>query len=120
MKITIVGAGYVGLVTAAGFTEMGNTVLCVEADASKLRMLKSGIVPIHEPGLDALLANNVKAGRLAFSSSLARAAEDCEIFFIAVGTPPQPDGSPDMSYVHGVAKEVGQAIRGYAMVITKS
>jgi UDPglucose 6-dehydrogenase len=120
MKITIIGAGYVGLVTAAGFAEMGNTVLCVESDASKLRMLESGIVPIHEPGLDALLASNVKAGRLAFSSSLARAAEDCQIFFIAVGTPPQDDGSPDMSYVQGVAREVGQAINGYATLITKS
>ena len=120
MKITIVGAGYVGLVTATGFAEMGNTVLCVESDASKLRMLESGIVPIHEPGLEAMLKSNVKAGRLAFSSSLARAAEDCEIFFIAVGTPPQDDGSPDMSYVHGVAKEVGQAINGYAVLITKS
>ena len=120
MKITIIGGGYVGLVSAAGFAEMGNEVLCVEADPSKLRMLESGIVPIHEPGLDALLASNVKAGRLSFSSSLARAAEDCQVFFIAVGTPPQDDGSPDMSYVYGVAKQVGQAINGYAMLITKS
>src|SRR5688572_28312226 len=99
---------------------MGNTVLCVESDASKLRMLESGVVPIHEPGLDSLLASNVKAGRLAFGSSLARAAEDCQLFFVAVGTPPQNDGSPDMSYVHGVAREVGQAINGYAMLVTKS
>jgi UDPglucose 6-dehydrogenase len=120
MKITIVGAGYVGLVTAAGFAEMGNTVLCVESDAAKLRMLESGIVPIHEPGLDALLTSNAKAGRLLFSGSLPRAAQDCQIFFIAVGTPPREDGAPDMSYVHGVAKEIGQAIKDYAIVITKS
>ena len=120
MKITIVGGGYVGLVTAAGFAEMGNSVTCVESDPSKLRMLESGIVPIHEPGLDALLTSNVKAGRLVFTASLGRAAEDCQLFFIAVGTPPQADGSPDMSYVHGVAREVGQAINGYAVLITKS
>jgi UDPglucose 6-dehydrogenase len=120
MKITIVGAGYVGLVTAAGFAEMGNDVLCVESDPAKLRMLESGIVPIHEPGLEALLLGNVKAGRLGFGASLPRAAEDCQVFFIAVGTPPQADGSPDMSYVHGVAREVGDAMNGYAMLITKS
>ncbi len=120
MKITIVGAGYVGLVTAAGFAEMGNTVICVEADPAKVRMLESGIVPIHEPGLEPLLLGNVKAGRLSFTSSLAAAAKDCEMFFIAVGTPPQDDGSPDMSYVHAVAKQVGETMSGYAMLITKS
>lgn len=120
MKITIVGAGYVGLVTAAGFAEMGNTVVCVESDAAKVRMLESGVVPIHEPGLEPLLVSNAKAGRLSFSASLAHAAKDCELFFIAVGTPPSEDGSPDMSYVHGVAAEVGQTIDGYAMLITKS
>jgi UDPglucose 6-dehydrogenase len=120
LKINIVGAGYVGLVTAAGFAEMGNNVLCVESDASKIRMLESGIVPIHEPGLEPLLTGNVKAGRLSFTRSLVHATEDSEIFFIAVGTPPSADGSPDMSYVYGVAKEVGQAINGYAILITKS
>ena len=97
MKITIVGAGYVGLVSAAGFAEMGNNVLCVESDASKVRMLEAGIVPIHEPGLEPLITSNVKAGRLTFTTSLAHAATDCEIFFVAVGTPPSADGSPDMS-----------------------
>ena len=120
MKITIVGAGYVGLVTAAGFAEMGNTVVCVEADPAKVRVLESGIVPIHEPGLEPLLLGNVKAGRLSFITSLAAAAHECEMFFIAVGTPPQDDGSPDMSYVHGVAKQVGQTMNGYAMLVTKS
>ena len=120
MKITIVGAGYVGLVTAAGFAEMGNTVLCVESDPEKIRMLEAGIVPIHEPGLEPLLMSNVKAGRLSFTNSLAHAAQDCELFFIAVGTPPSADGSPDMSYVHGVAKQVGQTIDRYSMLITKS
>lgn len=120
MKITIIGAGYVGLVTAAGFAEMGNTVVCVESDAAKIRMLESGVVPIHEPGLEPLLLSNAKAGRLSFSASLAQGAKDCELFFIAVGTPPAKDGSPDMSYVHGVAAEVGRAIDSYAMLITKS
>jgi UDPglucose 6-dehydrogenase len=99
---------------------MGNQVVCVEADAAKVRMLESGIVPIHEPGLEPVLAGNVKAGRLSFTSSLAEAAEDCEIFFIAVGTPPSADGSPDMSYVYGVASEVGRTIQSYAMLVTKS
>ena len=120
MKISVVGAGYVGLVTGAGFAEMGNNVVCVEADAAKLRMLESGICPIHEPGLEPLLANNVKAGRLTFTGSLQSAAENCEIFFLAVGTPPSDDGSPDMSYVHGAAAEVGRTIQRYAMLVTKS
>jgi UDPglucose 6-dehydrogenase len=120
VKITIVGAGYVGLVTAAGFAEMGNNVLCVESDPAKIRMLESGIVPIHEPGLEPLLNSNVKAGRLSFTGSLAEAAKDCELFFIAVGTPPSADGSPDMSYVYGVAKQVGQTIDRYSILITKS
>lgn len=120
MRITIVGAGYVGLVTGAGFAEMGNDVLCVEADADKVRMLESGIVPIHEPGLEPLLTTNVKAGRLSFTSSLSQTTSDCEIFFIAVGTPPSEDGSPDMSYVYGVGREVGRTIQSYAILVTKS
>ena len=120
MKLTVVGAGYVGLVSAAGFSEMGNTVLCVESDPAKVRMLESGIVPIHEPGLEPLLKNNVKAGRLTFTASLAEAASQSELFFIAVGTPPASDGSPDMSYVYGVASEIGKVIDRYSLVVTKS
>ncbi|MEA3156262.1 MAG: UDPglucose 6-dehydrogenase [Betaproteobacteria bacterium] len=120
MKITIVGAGYVGLVTAAGFAEMGNNVLCVDSDPAKVRMLESGIVPIHEPGLEAFLQSNVKAGRLSFSTSLVEAAAQSELFFIAVGTPPSDDGSPDMSYVYGVAGEIGRLIERYSIVVTKS
>ncbi len=107
MKLAVVGAGYVGLVTGAGFAEMGNSVICVETDASKIRMLESGVSPIHEPGLDALLRNNAKAGRLSFTQSLADAAKQSDIFFIAVGTPPKEDGAPDMSYVYGVAEQIG-------------
>lgn len=120
MKITVIGAGYVGLVSAAGFAEMGNDVVCVEADAERVRLLESDVVPIHEPGLEPLLANNSKAGRLSYTSSLERAVRDCEIFFIAVGTPPSADGSPDMSYVYGAASEVGRTIQSYAMLVTKS
>ncbi|MGZ8264696.1 MAG: UDP-glucose dehydrogenase family protein [Burkholderiales bacterium] len=120
MKITVVGAGYVGLVTAAGFAEMGNNVNCVEADPGKLRMLESGIVPIHEPGLEPLLQYNVQAGRLSFTGSLAHAADESEIFFIAVGTPPSADGSPDMSYVYGAAAEIARVINRYSVLVTKS
>jgi UDPglucose 6-dehydrogenase len=120
MRVTIIGAGYVGLVSAAGFAEMGNNVICVEADAAKLQMLTSGVVPIHEPGLEALLRSNVRAGRLTFTKSVADAAAECELFFIAVGTPPSSDGSPDMSYVEGVAREVGGTIDRYSLLVTKS
>lgn len=120
MKISVVGAGYVGLVTGAGFAEMGNDVVLVETDPAKVRLLESGQIPIHEPGLEPIVTANAKAGRLTFTTSLSAAAEDCEIFFIAVGTPPSPDGSPDMSYVYGVAAEVGRTIDNYAVLVTKS
>jgi UDPglucose 6-dehydrogenase len=120
VKITMVGAGYVGLVSACGFAEMGNTVVCVESDAAKLRMLHAGVLPIHEPGLEQLLASNAKAGRISFTSSLEQASADTEIFFIAVGTPPAADGSPDMSYVYEAAAGIARAISGYAVVVTKS
>jgi UDPglucose 6-dehydrogenase len=99
---------------------MGNDVTCVEASPERLRMLEQGIVPIHEPGLEPLLEYNVQAGRLSFTSSLAQAAEESDIFFIAVGTPPCADGSPDMSYVYGAAAEIGGAIKRYSVLVTKS
>lgn len=120
MKITVIGGGYVGLVTAAGFAEMGNHVLCIETDAEKLSMLKAGVSPIHEPGLEALLHRNSQSARLTFSHSLAQGVASSDVFFIAVGTPPSSDGSPDMSYVHGVARDLGQLIHRYAIVATKS
>jgi UDPglucose 6-dehydrogenase len=120
VKITVIGAGYVGLVTAAGFAEMGNDVKCVESDPEKLRMLEDGQVPIHEPGLEPLLQYNVQAGRLSFTGSLRDATEESDLFFVAVGTPPSADGSPDMSYVHGVAGEIGRAIKRYSIVVNKS
>jgi UDPglucose 6-dehydrogenase len=120
VKITIVGAGYVGLVSAAGFAQMGNSVVCVDSDAGRVRMLESGLVPIHEPGLEELLQSNARAGRLSFTTSLARAAEDCELYCIAVGTPPLPDGSPDMSCVYRVASAIGRTMREYSVIATKS
>jgi UDPglucose 6-dehydrogenase len=120
VKVTIVGAGYVGLVSAAGFAEMGNNVICVETDAARVRMLESGIVPIHEPGLEPLLKSNVGAGRLAFTTSIAQAAQDCEVFFLAVGTPASADGAADMSHVYGAAAELGRALQRYAIIVTKS
>ena len=120
MRVTIIGGGYVGLVSAAGFAEMGNNVICVESDAAKLQMLTSGVVPIHEPGLEALLSSNMRAGRLTFTNSVADAANQCELFFIAVGTPASVDGSPDMSHVEGAAREVGGTIDRYSLLVTKS
>jgi UDPglucose 6-dehydrogenase len=116
----MIGAGYVGLVSGVGFAEMGNTVVCVDSDPAKIRMLDAGVVPIHEPGLEQLLSKNVAAGRLTFTASLTRAVEDCELFFIAVGTPPSADGSADMSFVYGAAAEIGRTIGHYAVVVTKS
>lgn len=116
----MIGAGYVGLVSAGGFAEMGNNVVCVESDASRVRMLEAGVVPIHEPGLDQLLSKNAKAGRLIYTTSLEQAAVHSEIFFIAVGTPPTADGSPDMSFAYQAASEIGRTITNYAIVVTKS
>src|SRR5688572_2366371 len=99
---------------------MGNTVVCVESDPAKLAMLESGIVPIHEPGLEALVSTNAAAGRLSFTASLAHAAQDCEMFFIAVGTPPREDGSADMSFVYEAARQAGQSLKHYAVLVTKS
>ena len=120
MNITVIGAGYVGLASAGGFAEMGNTVTCVEADNAKVRMLEAGVVPIHEPGLQELLSKNIKAGRLLFKTSLEEAAFESELFFIAVGTPPAAGGAPDMSFVYQAAQEIGRTIPGYALLVTKS
>jgi UDPglucose 6-dehydrogenase len=120
VKITVLGGGYVGLVTAAGFAEMGNDVICVESDAAKFRLLESGVVPIHEPGLEALLTTNVHAGRLSFLTSLSRSAAHCDLFLLAVGTPPGKDGAADTSFVYKAAAEIGQHIDRYAVIATKS
>ena len=120
MNLTVIGTGYVGLVTGACFAEMGNTVTCVDVDAAKIEKLKEGIIPIYEPGLDALVTNNYREGRLLFSTSLEEAMAGANVYFIAVGTPPGEDGSADLQYVLAVARQIGRHMDEYCVVIDKS
>ncbi|HJQ99448.1 MAG TPA: UDP-glucose/GDP-mannose dehydrogenase family protein, partial [Candidatus Polarisedimenticolaceae bacterium] len=120
MNITVVGSGYVGLVTGACFSEFGNHVTCVDNDAGKVERLKRGEMPIYEPGLPELVERNVKAGRLAFTTDLAGAVDRSLVVFIAVGTPQGNDGRADLSFVREVAKEVAQHLDAYKVVVTKS
>jgi UDPglucose 6-dehydrogenase len=120
MNLTVVGTGYVGLVTGACFAEMGNTVTCVDVDQEKIQRLLSGIIPIYEPGLEEIVKSAQQSGRLKFTTSLPEAMKDSDTFFIAVGTPPGEDGSADLQYVLAVAKEIGQHLERYALVIDKS
>jgi UDPglucose 6-dehydrogenase len=120
MKLTVVGSGYVGLVTGACFAEMGNDVTCVDVDKRKIESLRQGIVPIYEPGLEAIVASNSHAGRLRFTTSLPEAMRDSQAIFIAVGTPPGEDGSADLQYVLAVAREIGAHLAQYAVVVDKS
>lgn len=120
MKITVIGTGYVGLVTGTCFAETGIDVTCVDTDANKIEKLKAGIIPIYEPGLDVVLARNAKKNRIQFSTKLATAIPNSDVIFIAVGTPPDEDGSADLKYVLGVAKEIGEHLKEYTVVVTKS
>ena len=120
MNITIFGSGYVGLVTAACFADVGNDVLCVDVDAAKVAMLKRGESPIYEPGLTEMLKANVEAGRIRFTTNAAEGVAHGLYQFIAVGTPPAEDGSADMKYVLAVAKSVGEHMQDYRVVISKS
>ena len=120
MKISVVGTGYVGLVTGACFAETGLTVTCVDTNSDKIEKLKSGIIPIYEPGLDVLVAKNCEMGRLFFTTSLVESLKNAEAVFIAVGTPPGEDGSADLKYVLEVAAEIGMNIQSYLVVINKS
>lgn len=120
MKIVVVGTGYVGLVTGTCFAEIGIDVVCVDIDSKKIENLQNGIIPIFEPGLDALVAKNVTKGRLQFSTSLKESIPGADVAFIAVGTPPGEDGSADLKYVIGVASEIGQHMDSYGVIVTKS
>jgi UDPglucose 6-dehydrogenase len=120
MKVTIVGTGYVGLVTGACFAEVGIDVTCVDIDETKIKKLKEGIIPIYEPGLEEIVQRNSAKGRLHFTTNLQEGIESSEVIFSAVGTPPDEDGSADLSYVLGVAKEVGMFMNEYVLVVTKS
>lgn len=120
MKIAIVGTGYVGLVTGACFAEMGLNVVCVDIDEKKIKMLKKGEMPIYEPGIEDLVNKNVEEGRLSFTSSLVDVLDEVSVIFSAVGTPPDEDGSADLKYVLSVAREVGQNMKDYKLLVTKS
>jgi UDPglucose 6-dehydrogenase len=121
VRIVMVGGGYVGLVSGACFAEFGSDVALVETDAARLEALRAGCIPIYEPGLDRLVAENVAAGRLSFGSDLAVALDGAEAAFIAVGTPTRRgDGHADLSYVYAAAEQVARALTGYAVVVTKS
>ena len=120
MKIAIVGTGYVGLVTGTCFSEMGVDVTCVDVMESKIENLKKGVIPIYEPGLEELVHRNYNAGRLKFTTSLASCLDDVEVVFSAVGTPPDEDGSADLRYVLEVARGIGQNMKKYVLVVTKS
>jgi len=120
MNISIVGTGYVGLVSGACFAELGAIVHCIDINKEKIDKLKNGIIPIYEPGLEDLVNRNVKAGRLFFSTDLSESINDVEILFIAVGTPAAEDGSADLGHVLEVARKIGQSLEKYILVVTKS
>jgi len=120
MKIAVAGAGYVGLVTAACFAELGNDVVCVDIDEEKIAKLNSGIIPIYEPGLEDLVIRNKKNANLRFTSDLKKAIKECEIIFICVGTPPKENGEADLSYVENAARAIAEAIDSYKLIVEKS
>ena len=120
MKITIVGSGYVGLVTGACFSEVGINVVCVDIDTKKIENLNNGIIPIYEPGLEEMLTRNMKKGRLSFTTDISAAVKESQVVFISVGTPPDEDGSADLKYVLAVARDCGKHMTDYTLVVTKS
>lgn len=120
MKIAIVGTGYVGLVTGTCFAEIGVEVVCVDTNVQKIESLEKGVIPIYESGLEEMVARNVKAGRLSFTTSLESCLSNVEVVFSAVGTPPDEDGSADLSYVLEVARTIGRNMNKYILVVTKS
>ena len=120
MKLTIIGTGYVGLVTGTCFAEVGHQVICVDNNQDKVKLLQAGGIPIYEPGLEELVKKHVANGRLRFTASTKDGVENSDIIFIAVPTPPQPDGSVDLSYIEGVAREIASAMTSYKIVVDKS
>ena len=120
MKITIIGTGYVGLVTGTCFAEVGHQVICVDNNEEKVRLLQSGGIPIYEPGLEELVKKNVAEGRLSFTDSTPEGVRNSDVIFIAVPTPPQPDGSVDLSFIERVARDIAGAMDGYKIVVDKS
>ena len=120
MHISVIGTGYVGLVTGACFSEFGVNVTCMDTDAKRIGKLEKGEVPFYEPGLTELVAKGIKEGRLSFTTDVAKAVEKALVIFIAVGTPPRPDGSADMSYVEAVGQGIALNMSGYKVIVTKS
>jgi UDPglucose 6-dehydrogenase len=120
MKLTIIGTGYVGLVTGACFAEVGHQVICVDNNVEKVKLLKDGGIPIYEPGLQEMVARNVAQGRLRFTPSTAEGVHGSDVIFIAVPTPPQSDGSVDLSFIESVAREIAGAMTAYKIVVDKS
>jgi UDPglucose 6-dehydrogenase len=120
MNIAVIGTGYVGLVTGACFAEFGVHVTCVDVDKTKVDKLNQGVIPIYEPGLDTIVEKNVEAGRLHFTTDIKSAVQESLVVFLAVGTPPREDGTPDMSYYQQAAKDVADAMNGYKVLVTKS
>ena len=120
MNITIVGTGYVGLVTGTTLAELGNTVYCVDVDATKVEKMKNGIVPIYEPGLEEMFHRNIQAQRLFFTTELKEALDKSEVIYLALPTPPGEDGSADLSYVISVANQIGDLMTEYKVVVNKS
>ncbi len=120
MKLSIIGTGYVGLVTGACLAEVGHQVVCVDNNADKVRQLQAGIIPIYEPGLEELVPRNVAKGSLRFTDTIADGVENSDVVFIAVPTPPQPDGSVDLSFIEGVAREIAGCMTRYKIIVDKS
>ena len=120
MNIAIVGTGYVGLVTGTCLAEMGNNVVCIDIDEEKISQLNNGIVPIYEPNLDVLFSRNIAQNRLHFKSNLSEGIKDAKVIFLALPTPSGEDGSADLSYVLGVAKELGKLITNYTVIVNKN
>lgn len=119
-KISIIGTGYVGLVTGACLSDFGLNVLCMDNNVEKIKKLEQGIIPIYEPGLDVIVERNVANHRLAFTTDMKKAVEESDVIFIAVGTPPAEDGSADLKYVEAVARDIGRYMNGYKVVVDKS
>jgi len=120
MKLAVIGSGYVGLVTGAGFSDFGNHVVCVDIDQSRIDRLRRGEIPFHEPGLPELVQRNARQGRLVFTTDTIEAVRDAEVVFLAVGTPSRPDGAADLSYLVDAARQVGRGLTGQTVVVTKS
>ena len=120
MNIAVVGTGYVGLVTGTCLAETGNNVICVDINEDKVSKMKAGVVPIYEPHLDVLFHRNIKAGRLLFTTSLSEAIDKAKIIFLALPTPPGEDGSADLSYILGVASDLGKIMKDYKVIVDKS